>query len=86
MNKLQEQQKQVDDNFIFFKEWMKKGESKDNLGKFALIKDKEIKGFYSTWDDANNAGKLAYKASPFSIQKIEENAINLGYYSAYGLL
>ena len=77
-------QKEVDDNYEVFKKILVK--NKDNmlesqLGKYALMKEREIKGYYSSWEDANQAGNLAYEDGIFSIQKVHKDRIDLGYFS-----
>ncbi len=75
-------QKEVDDNFSAINKLI--DEQKIPLemyGKYALMKDKEIKGYYSTWNDAYQAGSLKYEDKLFSIQQIITDVVDLGYYS-----
>ena len=54
---------------------------KTHKGKFALIKDKEIIGFYDLIGDANKEGMSKYPDENFSIQEVTEDIIDLGFYS-----
>ena len=75
-------QKEVDDNFAVFKKLLEQGKIPDEkYGKFALMKDREITGYYTTSEDAYQAGILSYKDGLFSIQEVTQELIDLGYYS-----
>ena len=52
-----------------------------NLGRYALMKNAEIVEVFSSWQDARKAAKLLYKEAPFSIQKVEKEDVDLGFYS-----
>jgi hypothetical protein len=73
-------QKAVDDNLDFFL-----GElpnlQQTNLGKFALLHNRTIVGFYDTPLDAASAGNLTYPDKLFSIQQVTDVPVDLGYYS-----
>ncbi|MGI9257049.1 MAG: hypothetical protein ACR2PY_08960 [Salinispira sp.] len=75
-------QKEVDDNFSAINILMnEKKIPPEKYGTYALMKNKEIKGYYSTWGDAYQAGTLKYDDKLFSIQQVTTNIVDLGYYS-----
>jgi hypothetical protein len=73
-------QEEVDRNFEFFQREMP-NLLREHAGKFALIRDCEITGFYDTAQDANTAGTQLYADGLFSIQKITQEVGDLGLYS-----
>jgi hypothetical protein len=50
-------------------------------GKHALMRDREVKGFFDTAIDAQSAGELAFSDGLFSIQEVAGQHSDLGYYS-----
>ncbi len=50
-------------------------------GKYALMKDQEIKGYYSSAADARGAGNLAFPDKMFSIQHVTDESIQLRFYN-----
>lgn len=73
-------QKQVDDNFKAFNEILPTIlDAKRN--QYALMKDCEIIEYFSTFKDADKAGKLLYPDHVFSVQKVTDEVINLGTFS-----
>ncbi len=50
-------------------------------GKYALMKDEKILGYYSSPVDAREAADLAIKDGLFSIQYVSDVAISLGYFT-----
>jgi hypothetical protein len=50
-------------------------------GKFALMHDGEIVGYYDTSRDAVVAGEAIYPDGLFSVQQVTEKPVDLGYYS-----
>lgn len=50
-------------------------------GRYALLRKEEIIGIYDTVRDAQTTGASFIKDGLFSIQKIENKAIDLGFYS-----
>lgn len=75
-------QSEVDSNFSTVQELIEKKKIPSEMyGKYALMKNKEIKGYYSTSEDAYQAGSLKYEDGLFSIQQIVTDAVDLGYYS-----
>jgi len=73
-------QEEVDRNFNFFQKELSQLLPK-HRGKFALIRDCQITGFYDTPQDANTAGTQLYSDGLFSIQKVTEEIADLGFYS-----
>ena len=74
------QQAEVDSNFEAFQKQLDTIHS-SKYGKFALMKTGEIKSYFDTWKDARTAGELAYEDRLFSIQKVTNDIVDLGYYS-----
>lgn len=52
-----------------------------HMGKFALMKDCAIVGYYSSASDACAAADLAFKDGLFSIQHVTDSSVNLGFYT-----
>ena len=71
---------EVDLNFEFFQRELPKLLS-THRGKFALIHDQKIVGFYDTALDAYTSGNQLYPDGLFSIQQVTEAAADLGFYS-----
>ncbi len=80
MNARRTKQQEVDRNFAFFQQELPKL-LEQHRGKFALIRDSEIAGFYDTAADANTAGSQLYADGLFSIQKVTEDIGDLGFFS-----
>ena len=78
----EKKQKEVDDNFTTFQQLMSDNKIPPEMnGRYALMNSKEIKGYYTTWNDAYQSGLLKYEDKIFSIQEISRNVVDLGYYS-----
>jgi hypothetical protein len=73
-------QEEVDRNFDFFQKELIKLLPR-YVGKFALIRDCQITGFYDTAQDANTAGSQLYADGLFSIQKVSQEIGDFGIYS-----
>jgi hypothetical protein len=56
----------------------------EHRGKYALLHNGEIVGYYDTPVDAVSAGNLKYSDRMFSIQHVTDVAVDLGYYSHAG--
>jgi hypothetical protein len=54
---------------------------KQHAGKYALLRSKSIIGFFDTMNDAQLAGSKLYEDDLFSIQRVDEQPISLGYFS-----
>lgn len=53
----------------------------EHYNKYALMRDKKIVAIYSTVQDAVQTGQLLYKDGLYSVQKITDVAIDLGFFS-----
>jgi hypothetical protein len=49
--------------------------------KYALMKDSEVVGFYSTLEDAYMTANRFFHDQPFSVQKVTETPVDLGFFS-----
>jgi Family of unknown function (DUF5678) len=49
--------------------------------KYALMKDGEVVGFYSTLEDAYVTANKFYADQPFSVQKVTDIPVDLGFFS-----
>jgi hypothetical protein len=78
--KRQTKQQEVDANLAAFLEEL------PNIpalyrGKFALLRDRKIVGYYDTVSDALDIAKKLYPDDRFSVQIVTDVGVNLGYYS-----
>ncbi len=73
-------QEEVDRNFAFFESELPKL-LPQQAGKFALIRDLQIVGFYDTIHDAYTSGTKMYSDNLFSIQQVTKQAVDLGVFS-----
>jgi hypothetical protein len=74
------QREQVDRNYEAFKAML------PNIlplyeGKYALMKDGAAVGFYSTLEDAYVTANRFYKDQPFSVQRVTNAPVDLGFFS-----
>ena len=76
-----QQQAESDNNYDFFLNEIKKDNQilKDNAGKYALLRKKQIIGFFSTWGDAYQSGTIAFRDKVFSIQEVVIDTVKLGF-------
>ncbi len=49
--------------------------------KFALMKDGQAVGYYTTIEDAYMTANQFYKNEPFSVQKVTDTPVDLGFFS-----
>jgi hypothetical protein len=49
--------------------------------KYALMKDGEVIGYYSTLDDAYMTANKFYPTEPYSVQKVTDVPVDLGFFS-----
>jgi hypothetical protein len=75
-----DQQHEIDQNLAFFLGEMPKL-MHDHAGKFALLHQQRIIGFYDTISDAVGAGNGMFPEGLFSIQHVTNESTDLGYYS-----
>lgn len=73
-------QEEVDRNFAFFQAELPKVLGQ-HRGKYALIRDSKIIGYYDTAVDAQTSGHQLYQDGLFSIQKVTDEPLDLGFYS-----
>ena len=70
-------QKEVDNNFEFFQSKLDELIS-DYDGKYALIKNQEIIGYFDKSEEALIEGKNRYPDGVFSIQEVTKQNISFG--------
>jgi Family of unknown function (DUF5678) len=80
MSTRETKQREVDANCEFFKNELPNLLEK-HRGKYALIRNREIIGFYDTIVDAQKIGTQLYDDGIFSVQQVTDAAIDLGFYS-----
>ena len=73
-------QEEVDRNYEAFQRLLP-SIINQHRGKYALMKNGEIVGYYSSPIDARSAADLAFKGEMFSIQHVSDMSINLGFYT-----
>lgn len=77
-------QEEVDRNYSEFEKLLAENAiPRSKFGTHALMRDGKILGYYTTWEDAKQAGSLAYEDGMFSIQEVTRKAVNLGFFSAF---
>lgn len=72
--------KQVDENYEAFLSALP-SILPTHRNKYALMKDGEIAGYYSTLEDAYMTANRFLKNEPFSVQKVTDTAVDLGFFS-----
>jgi len=75
-----ERQSEIDQNLEYFVKELPRIPA-SNTGKFALLRRREIKGYYDTALDAVKTGNSLYPDKLFSIQQVTTAMVDLGYYS-----
>lgn len=75
-----EQKQQVDLNYDAFQRVLATV-LHDHRDQFALMRDGEIVGFYARPGDAYRAGLERFGETPFSIQEVTDEPIDLGFFS-----
>jgi hypothetical protein len=50
-------------------------------GKYALLRDRQLVGTFDTASAAHSAGSSRFDDGLFSVQKIKEGAVSLGFFS-----
>jgi len=53
----------------------------ERKGEFALMRMREVAGFFPSASAAQNAGRARFPDDAFSVQRVEEKTIDLGFYS-----
>ncbi len=80
MNPQNTKQEEVDRNYEFFQKELPTLLEKYR-GKYAVIRDCRIIAYYDTIADAQTAASQQYKDGIFSIQRVTNDASDLGFYS-----
>ncbi len=73
-------QAEIEQNLAFFRDKLDAllGEQR---GRFALLRHREIVDFFDTARDAQAAGGKLYSDNLFSVQKVTDSALDLGFFS-----
>ena len=71
-------QEEVDRNYDFFKKEFKRIVV-EHLGQFALLKDAAVVDYFDTFEDAEKYANLAFPDLLYSIQKVADVKIKLGF-------
>ncbi|MCL1856040.1 MAG: hypothetical protein FWF84_00115 [Kiritimatiellaeota bacterium] len=71
-------QEEVDRNYAFFKKELPRL-MMGHLGQFALLKDAEIVDYFDSFNDAEKYADLRYPDGLYSIQKVENVVVKLGF-------
>lgn len=71
-------QEEVDKNYDFFKQEFAKIVV-GHLGQFALLRNASIVDYFDSFNDAEKYANLAFKDRLYSIQKVEDVQIKLGF-------
>lgn len=53
----------------------------ERRGEFALLRDGAVVGFFATAGEAQIEGTTRFGDGLFSVQKVEDRAVDLGFYS-----
>jgi hypothetical protein len=53
----------------------------EHRGKYALIHDSRLIGIFANPGDAEREGERKFPNAPYSIQPIEDQAVDMGYFS-----
>jgi hypothetical protein len=80
MSDMKSKQKEIDANFEFFQKKLPEI-LEHHRGKYALIRNREIVGYYDTAVDAQLSGSQLFKDEVFSIQQVTDKSVDLGFYS-----
>ena len=72
-------QEEVDKNFAFFQQELPRL-MLSNQGQYALLKDAKIVDFFDSFRDAEKYANLKYPDHMFSIQKVKDVVVDLGFW------
>jgi hypothetical protein len=72
--------RQVDENFKAFQALLPSIIA-IHQDKYALMKDGHPVGYYTTLEDAYMTASQFYKDQPFSVQKVTDTPVDLGFFS-----
>ena len=78
MSTIEEIQKEVDNNYRFF---LKEKDKIPNylLDKYVLIRKEEFIEYFDSIDDAIKYAKIKYEDNLYSVQKVNDLPVNLGF-------
>ncbi|MCL1887415.1 MAG: hypothetical protein FWF96_00910 [Kiritimatiellaeota bacterium] len=76
----QKVQDEVDRNFDFFNKELPRLMPR-HQGQYALLKDANVVEFFDTFRDARKYAGLKYPDHLYSIQKVADTVVNLGFWS-----
>ena len=78
MSTIEEIQKEVDNNYQFF---LKEKDKISNylLDKYVLIRKEEFIEYFDSIDDAIKYAKIKYEDNLYSVQKVNDLPVNLGF-------
>lgn len=71
-------QEEVDRNFVVFMQKLD-GLMQEHSGQYALLKRGRITGYFSSFNDAEKAAKSRYRDRLYSIQKVDDTVVDLGF-------
>jgi len=71
---------EIERNYAAFKEMLDEL-LPENKGSYVLLHRQELRGVYATAGDAERAGYEQFKDEPYSIQLVDPEPIDLGFYS-----
>lgn len=75
-----EQRREIDANYDFFQRKLN-SIIPDQLGRFAVLKNQEILGFFDKPGEAYRYAVERFGEQGYSIQEVTEEPIDLGFYS-----
>lgn len=73
-------QLEIDQNFDFFQSQIR-NLFEEHRGKYALLRDQRIIGFFARVEDAARAAEQQFADGIFSIQVVEPEPVDLGFFS-----
>ena len=77
---MRDRQEEVDNNYEAFEKLLS-AIIDEHKGEYALMKNMSIISYHKSFYEADEAGQEKYKDGIYSIQKVDEEPINLGYFS-----
>jgi len=80
MNTMRTKQQEIEANLEFFKKNLP-AFLEQHRNKYALMRNCEVVGFYDTVLDAQSIGEKLFKDNLFSVQRVTDIPIDLGFYS-----
>lgn len=71
---------EIERNYAVFKD-MLDGLMETNAGQYALLHGQQLEGIYPNAKEAGKAGYIKFGTTPFSIQLVSKEPVDLGFYS-----